>query len=135
MHSLANGPEVQSLSLSLSLVVCVHVRTHIAHDIMLSIYVAPSLKDHLPLFLKVTKPLLETSRRGYLAAISASSYSFVSLLQHFLPIMNPGNAHVFTTMLSLLQLYSTLTFFKMLFYSRMNPAFPACCLVVVLFVH
>jgi enoyl-[acyl-carrier protein] reductase I len=40
---------------------------------------------------EVTKPLLETSRRGYLAAISASSYSFVSLLQHFLPIMNPGN--------------------------------------------
>ncbi|KAG6475825.1 hypothetical protein ZIOFF_065054 [Zingiber officinale] len=39
---------------------------------------------------EVTKPLLETSRRGYLATISASSYSFVSLLQHFLPIMNPG---------------------------------------------
>ncbi|KAF3782489.1 Enoyl-[acyl-carrier-protein] reductase NADH [Nymphaea thermarum] len=39
---------------------------------------------------EVTKPLLETSRRGYLAAISASSYSYVSLLKHFLPIMNPG---------------------------------------------
>lgn len=39
---------------------------------------------------QVTKPLLETSRKGYLAAISASSYSFVSLLKHFLPIMNPG---------------------------------------------
>ncbi|XP_042455535.1 enoyl-[acyl-carrier-protein] reductase [NADH] 1, chloroplastic-like [Zingiber officinale] len=39
---------------------------------------------------EVTKPLLETSRRGYLATISASSYSFVSLLRHFLPIMNPG---------------------------------------------
>ncbi|KAG6468430.1 hypothetical protein ZIOFF_073115 [Zingiber officinale] len=39
---------------------------------------------------EVTKPLLETSRRGYLATISASSYSFISLLQHFLPIMNPG---------------------------------------------
>ncbi|ONM53943.1 Enoyl-[acyl-carrier-protein] reductase [NADH] chloroplastic [Zea mays] len=38
---------------------------------------------------EVTKSLLETSRRGYLAAISASSYSYVSLLQHFLPIMNP----------------------------------------------
>ncbi|CAN6982593.1 unnamed protein product [Brassica oleracea var. botrytis] len=38
----------------------------------------------------VSKPLLETSRKGYLAAISASSYSFVSLLSHFLPIMNPG---------------------------------------------
>lgn len=30
---------------------------------------------------EVQKPLLETSRRGYLAAMSASSYSFVSLLQ------------------------------------------------------
>ncbi|KAF3787810.1 Enoyl-[acyl-carrier-protein] reductase NADH, partial [Nymphaea thermarum] len=39
---------------------------------------------------EVTKPLLETSRGGYLAAISASSYSYVSLLKHFLPIMNPG---------------------------------------------
>ncbi|XP_042450320.1 enoyl-[acyl-carrier-protein] reductase [NADH] 1, chloroplastic-like [Zingiber officinale] len=38
---------------------------------------------------EVTKPLLETSRRGFLATISALSYSFVSLLRHFLPIMNP----------------------------------------------
>ncbi|KAL0339573.1 UNVERIFIED_CONTAM: Enoyl-[acyl-carrier-protein] reductase [NADH] 1, chloroplastic [Sesamum radiatum] len=38
---------------------------------------------------EVSKPLLETSRNGYLAAVSASSYSFVSLLRHFLPIMNP----------------------------------------------
>lgn len=41
---------------------------------------------------EVQKPLLETSRKGYLAAISASSYSFISLLQHFGPIMNPGGA-------------------------------------------
>ena len=39
---------------------------------------------------EVTKPLLETSRRGYLAASSASAYSFVSCLQRFGPIMNPG---------------------------------------------
>jgi enoyl-[acyl-carrier protein] reductase I len=39
---------------------------------------------------EVTKPLLETSRGGYLAAISASSYSYVSLLKYFLPIMNHG---------------------------------------------
>ncbi|RZC43384.1 hypothetical protein C5167_036333 [Papaver somniferum] len=39
---------------------------------------------------EVTKPLLETSRKGYLAALSASSYSYVSLLKHFVPIMNPG---------------------------------------------
>ncbi|MCL7040664.1 hypothetical protein MKW94_001440 [Papaver nudicaule] len=41
---------------------------------------------------EVSKPLLETSRKGYLAAISASSYSFVSLLKQFVPIMNPGGA-------------------------------------------
>ncbi|KAM3212213.1 hypothetical protein ACQJBY_065344 [Aegilops geniculata] len=46
---------------------------------------------------EVTKPLLETSRSGYLAAISASSYSFVSLLKHFLPIMNPGGASISLT--------------------------------------
>ncbi|KAK6124622.1 hypothetical protein DH2020_041636 [Rehmannia glutinosa] len=46
---------------------------------------------------EVTKPLLETSRYGYLAAISASSYSFVSLLKYFIPIMNPGGATISLT--------------------------------------
>ncbi|KAL6539863.1 Enoyl-[acyl-carrier-protein] reductase [NADH], chloroplastic [Orobanche hederae] len=46
---------------------------------------------------EVTKPILETSRNGYLAAISASSYSFVSLLKHFIPIMNPGGATISLT--------------------------------------
>ncbi|KAL8036857.1 hypothetical protein ABFX02_11G003700 [Erythranthe guttata] len=46
---------------------------------------------------EVVKPLLETSRYGYLAAISASSYSFVSLLKHFAPIMNPGGATISLT--------------------------------------
>ena len=32
---------------------------------------------------EVAKPLLETSRNGYLAALSASSYSKVSMLQRF----------------------------------------------------
>ncbi|CDJ50922.1 enoyl-acyl carrier reductase, putative [Eimeria brunetti] len=41
---------------------------------------------------EVTKPLLQTSRAGYLSALSSSSYSFVSLLQHFLPLMNRGGA-------------------------------------------
>merc|ERR1740138_1995027 len=41
---------------------------------------------------EVTKPLLETSRRGYLAASSASAYSFVSLVQKMGPIMKPGGA-------------------------------------------
>jgi len=46
---------------------------------------------------EVTKPLLETSRRGYLAASSASAYSMVSLVQHFGPIMNPGGSVVSLT--------------------------------------
>jgi len=41
---------------------------------------------------EVTKTLLETSRQGYLAAMSASSYSFVSLLSHFGPIMNKNSS-------------------------------------------
>lgn len=41
---------------------------------------------------EVKKPLLETSRQGYLAAVSASSYSLISLLQHFGPFMNPKGA-------------------------------------------
>nr|WDA53420.1 2 enr/enoyl-[acyl-carrier-protein] reductase [NADH] 1 [Erycina pusilla] len=46
---------------------------------------------------EVTKALLETSRKGYLAALSASSYSYISLLQHFLPIINPGGAAISLT--------------------------------------
>lgn len=41
---------------------------------------------------EVHKPLLETSRKGYLAAVSASSYSFVSLVAHFGPLMNGGGS-------------------------------------------
>ncbi len=37
---------------------------------------------------EVQKPLLETSRKGYLAAISSSAYSFISLVAHFAPYMN-----------------------------------------------
>ncbi len=46
---------------------------------------------------EVKKPLLETSRKGYLAALSASSYSFVSLLQHFGPVMSEGGATISLT--------------------------------------
>jgi len=46
---------------------------------------------------EVTKPLLETSRKGYLAALSASSYSFVSMMQRFGPIMNEGGAAISLT--------------------------------------
>jgi enoyl-[acyl-carrier protein] reductase I len=49
---------------------------------------------------EVKKPLLETSRAGYLAAHSASSYSFVSLLSHFGRIMNEGGSAVSLTYLA-----------------------------------
>jgi enoyl-[acyl-carrier protein] reductase I len=41
---------------------------------------------------EVKKPLLETSRQGYLAASSSSSYSLISLLSHFHPHFNPGGS-------------------------------------------
>lgn len=49
---------------------------------------------------EVKKPLLETSRNGYLAALSSSSYSFVSLLQHFGPLMPQGSAALSLTYLA-----------------------------------
>lgn len=41
---------------------------------------------------EASKALLETSRQGYLATMSASSYSWVSLLAHFAPLMNESGA-------------------------------------------
>lgn len=49
---------------------------------------------------EVSKPLLETSRQGYLAALSASSYSWISLLKHFGPIMPPGSSTLSLTYLA-----------------------------------
>lgn len=46
---------------------------------------------------EVNKSLLETSRNGYLAAMSASSYSFISLLRYFSPFMPAGSATVSLT--------------------------------------
>lgn len=43
---------------------------------------------------EVTKDLLDTSRKGYLAGMSASAYSFISLLAHFGPIMNPNGSAI-----------------------------------------
>merc|ERR1711937_229039 len=40
----------------------------------------------------VKNPLLETSRNGYLSAVSNSSYSFVSLVKYFGPGMTKGGA-------------------------------------------
>ena len=41
---------------------------------------------------EVKKPLLETSRNGYLAAISASAYSLVSMVSRFGPLVRLGGA-------------------------------------------
>ena len=41
---------------------------------------------------EVKKPLLDTSRAGYLAAISASAYSLVSMVARLGPLMRPGGA-------------------------------------------
>lgn len=46
---------------------------------------------------EVKKPLLETSRAGYLAAVSASAYSNVSLVQRFGPMMRPGGSFLSLT--------------------------------------
>eukprot|EP00933_Yihiella_yeosuensis_P065476 TRINITY_DN69310_c0_g1_i1.p1 TRINITY_DN69310_c0_g1~~TRINITY_DN69310_c0_g1_i1.p1 ORF type:complete len:422 (+),score=80.33 TRINITY_DN69310_c0_g1_i1:70-1266(+) len=43
---------------------------------------------------EVTKPLLETSRQGYLAASSASAYSLVSMVSRFGPLMPKGGSVV-----------------------------------------
>jgi len=41
---------------------------------------------------EVKKPLMETSRAGYLAAVSASAYSLVSMVRHFGPLMRRGGS-------------------------------------------
>ena len=46
---------------------------------------------------EVKKPLLETSRRGYLAAIGVSSYSYTSLVQRLGPITRKGGSFVALT--------------------------------------
>jgi enoyl-[acyl-carrier protein] reductase I len=46
---------------------------------------------------EVKKPLFETSRNGYLTAVSVSAYSLVSLVQHLAPIMRPGGSFLSLT--------------------------------------
>lgn len=46
---------------------------------------------------EIKNSLLDTSRKGYLAAISSSAYSFVSLLSHFGPLMPSGGASISLT--------------------------------------
>ncbi|MBI4539246.1 MAG: enoyl-[acyl-carrier-protein] reductase [Gemmatimonadetes bacterium] len=49
---------------------------------------------------EVHKPLIDTSRSGYLAALSASAYSFVALVQRLGPLMRPGGAVLSLTYLA-----------------------------------
>jgi enoyl-[acyl-carrier protein] reductase I len=49
---------------------------------------------------EVKKPLLETSRHGYLGAVSASAYSNVSLVQRFGPLMRKGGSFLSLTYLA-----------------------------------
>ena len=46
---------------------------------------------------EVKKPLLETSRRGYLEAVSVSAYSLVSMIARLGPLMRPGGSVVSLT--------------------------------------
>jgi enoyl-[acyl-carrier protein] reductase I len=46
---------------------------------------------------EVKKPLLETSRRGYLEAVSVSAYSLVSMVSRLGPLMRPGGSVVSLT--------------------------------------
>ncbi len=46
---------------------------------------------------EVKRPLLETTRGGYLGAVSASAYSFVSMVQRFGPLLQPGGSFLSLT--------------------------------------
>jgi enoyl-[acyl-carrier protein] reductase I len=43
---------------------------------------------------EVKKPLLDTSRRGYLAAVGVSAYSYASMVSRFGPLVRPGGSFV-----------------------------------------
>jgi len=49
---------------------------------------------------EVKKALIDVSREGYLAAMSASAYSLVSMVSRFGPIMRPGGSFVSLTYLA-----------------------------------
>ncbi|HUF65862.1 MAG TPA: enoyl-[acyl-carrier-protein] reductase [Gemmatimonadaceae bacterium] len=49
---------------------------------------------------EVKKPLLETSRQGYLTAVSVSAYSLVAMVQRLAPVMRPGGAFLSLTYLA-----------------------------------
>ena len=49
---------------------------------------------------EVKKPLLETSRNGYLTAVSVSAYSLVAMIQRLAPLMRPNGSAVSLTYLA-----------------------------------
>lgn len=49
---------------------------------------------------EVKKALIETSRKGYLAAVSASAYSYVSMVQRFGPLLRPNGVFISLTYLA-----------------------------------
>jgi len=49
---------------------------------------------------EVKKPLVETSRKGYLAAVGVSAYSFVSMVQRLGPLVRPGGSFLALTYLA-----------------------------------
>ena len=49
---------------------------------------------------EVKKPLLETSRAGYLAAVSTSAYSLVSMVQRLSSLLRPGGSFASLTYLA-----------------------------------
>ncbi|HEY0777843.1 MAG TPA: enoyl-[acyl-carrier-protein] reductase [Gemmatirosa sp.] len=49
---------------------------------------------------EVKNPLLETSRAGYLAAVSTSAYSLVSMVQRWGPLVRPGGSFASLTYLA-----------------------------------
>jgi len=49
---------------------------------------------------EVKKPLLETSRAGYLGAVGTSAYSLISMLRAFMPLMRRGGSVISLTYLA-----------------------------------
>ena len=64
---------------------------------------------------EVSKPLLQVSRQGYLAASSASAYSLIAMVQEFGPILNKGGGVVSISYVAAAQVSkakSTLSFLR-----------------------
>ena len=49
---------------------------------------------------EVRNALVDTSRAGYLAAVSVSAYSNISLVRHFAPLMRPGGSFLSLTFMA-----------------------------------